>query len=450
MHVLYVHQNFPAQFGHVAARLIRDRGLRCTFVSEREPGVENGIEKIQYLTRGGATRHNSFYTRTFETAAAHAEGVYRALKARPDIKPDLIVGHSGFGSTIFLPEIFDCPIINFFEYFYRPHNSDMDFRPDTPVSEQKILRSRVRNAMILLDLQNCDAGYVPTKFQRSVFPALYQNKIETIFDGVDTAVFRRLDRPSRTFKNVTISPDTRIVTYCARGFELMRGFDLFMKAAKMIYQRYPDVMFIVAGTDRVCYGGDSEQIGGAKHVRQWVLGQDDYDMSKFLFLGWIPPKDLVNMLSAGDVHIYLTVPFVLSWSMMNALACGAVVIGSDTPPVREMIRHGENGFLEDFFDPEQIAERALEVLRDPPAFRRIRENAIAGIEKDYSLEAVLPRMFDLYQNVMARGRGSPFVEGGLDQPVQGTESGGPGPEASGSRSDDPIRQGARAAGNPGI
>ena len=406
MHVLYVHQNYPAQFGHIASRLVNEHEWRCSFVSERDPGMDNGIEKIQYITRGGATKHNSYYTRTFETAVAHAEAVYRALKARPDIKPDLIVGHSGFGSTILLPELFDCPIINFFEYYYRPHNSDMDFRPDSPVNEKKILRSRVRNAMILLDLQNCDIGYVPTPFQRSVFPTLFQHKLDTIFDGVDTSVYHPIRPLKRSFKDVKIGPQTRIVTYCARGFEMMRGFDIFMRAARIIYERFPDVIFLVAGTDRICYGGDEEQIGESKSLRHYLLQQEKFDLSKFAFVGWVTPAELAQMFSMGDAHIYLTVPFVLSWSMMNALASGALVVGSDTTPVRDMIRHGKNGFLIDFFDAEQFAQQVLEVLRDPPAYQHIRDSAVKTIREDYSLDAVLPRMVEMYRRAVDRGRGS--------------------------------------------
>lgn len=402
MHILFVHQNFPAQFGHIAAHLVKARGWRCTFVTQRPPGIEDGIEKIQYIPRGGPTRHHSFHTRGFEGQVAHAEAVYRALKARPDIRPDLVVAHSGFGSSIFLREILDCPIINFFEYYYRRHNSDLDFRPDQPVSEKKALRSRVRNAMILLDLENCDLGYTPTQFQHSLFPPEQQRKIRVIFDGVDTSVFSRHANVPRVFAGRTIGPQTRIVTYCARGFEKMRGFDIFMQAARIIYQKHPDVIFLVAGTDRICYGGDEEQLAG-QTLRQHVVSRDQIDLSKFIFLGWIPREDLARMLSLGDAHIYLTVPFVLSWSMMNALACGAVVVGSNTAPVREMITPGQTGLLADFFSPEEIAERTLEVLRQPSAYESIRENAMALIREKYSLQAVLPQMLELYDEAI-RGK----------------------------------------------
>ena len=163
MHVLFVHRNFPGQFGHVAARLVR-RGWRCTFVSARGPATVDGIECVRYTARGGASRRQSFHTRSFENAVAEAEGVYRAVKARPDLRPDLIVGHSGFGSTIFLRELLDVPVLNYFEYYYRPRGSDLDFRPDAVPTEAQRLRACLLNAMILLDLQNCDAGYTLTAF----------------------------------------------------------------------------------------------------------------------------------------------------------------------------------------------------------------------------------------------------------------------------------------------
>lgn len=399
MHVLFVHQNFPAQFGHIAAHLVEQMGWRCTFVTEREPGVERGIEKIQYMTRRRPTHAQSFHTRTFEQCVAHAEAVHRALKARPDIQPDLIVGHCGFGSTIFLPELLDAPIINYFEYFYRPRNSDLDFRTDMPADEKKKLRSRVRNAMILLDLENCDAGYTPTTYQWNCFPQAYQPRIRRIFDGVDTKVYHRIAEPNRAWKGRKIGSQTRVVTYCARGFEMMRGFDIFLDAARIIYERHSDVVFLVVGTDRICYGADREQIQ-SKSLRQHLFRSGRYDRSKFIFTGWVPPDQLAHVLSLGDAHVYLTVPFVLSWSMMDALACGAVVVGSDTPPVQEMITHGSNGFLVDFFDAEKIAAQVLEVLQDPAAYDEVRRNGMQFIRERYSLDAVLPDMLKLYDDVI--------------------------------------------------
>lgn len=411
MHVLYVHQNFPAQFGHIAKHLVEKKGWQCSFVSQTPGGVVLGINKIQYKTSGGATLQNHFCSRTFENTVWHCDGVYRAMKAHPEIKPDLIVGHSGFGSTLFLRELYPTvPIINFFEYYYRAHDpdSDMDFRKDLgwPVGEMKYLRSRCRNAMILLDLQNCQAAYTPTKFQRSRFPEEYQGKLQCIFDGVDRQIYHGYEetlrppvseRTVRKIAGVTVGPSTRVVTYVSRGFESMRGFDVFMKSAKIIAQRYPDVVFFVVGSEKMSYGGDEEHIKPFKTFKEWALAQDEYDLSKFVFVPGLEPAHLGRLLATTDLHVYLTVPFVLSWSMMDAMSCGAVVLGSDTSPVREMIRHGENGLLADFFNPEDFATKAIEVLKDPAASRALGRAAEQMINEKYSLEAVEPEMIAMYE-----------------------------------------------------
>jgi len=398
-HVLFVHQNFPAQFGHIAAHLVK-RGYRCTFVSETEAGTVAGIRKVQYKTIGGATERTHYFGRTFENAIGHAHGVYEAMKPlRHTVRPDLIVGHSGFGSTLLLPELYpEAPVINHFEYFYRPHNSDMDFRPEWPVAEEDVLRSRARNAMILLDLEYCAAGYSPTEFQQSLFPDAYRSKIRVIHDGVDTAFWRRRRVPDELIQRLEISPETRVVTYVSRGLESMRGFDVFMRVAKRVYERFPNVVFLVVGSDRVAYGGDLKYVK-EKTFKEHVLKQDRYDPTKFRFLGQVRPDILVHLLSLSDLHIYLTVPFVLSWSMLDAMACGCVVLGSDTAPVREVIRDGENGLLRNFFDVEGLAAAALEVLNDPDAFRALGQAAEETVAKRYSLEVVLPRMTDLYNEV---------------------------------------------------
>ncbi|MGH7178705.1 MAG: glycosyltransferase, partial [Tepidisphaeraceae bacterium] len=278
MHVLYVHQNFPAQFGHIAKHLVEKLGWKCSFVSETPLGNDRGIEKIKYKVGGGATKHNHFCTRTFENTVWHSDAVFQALRKRPDIKPDLIVGHSGFGSTLFLHELHpSVPIINFFEYYYLPHDpeSDMDFRKDLgwEVPQVKYLRSRCRNSMILLDLQNCQIGYTPTNFQRSKIPQEYLPKLRVIFDGVDRAVYHGYEetlrppieqRGIRRICGVDVSPSTRVVTYVSRGFESMRGFDIFMRSAKLIAQEFPDVLFFIVGTDKIAYGGDETYIGDKK------------------------------------------------------------------------------------------------------------------------------------------------------------------------------------------
>ena len=399
MHVLFVHQNFPAQFGHIAVHLDRRHGFRSTFVSERPPGRLGRVERIQYALKGGAAPATHYCSRTFENAIWHTSAVYEALRARPDIKPDLVVGHSGFASTLFLRELYDCPIINYFEYFYHTKNSDMDFRPDFPCPPEDMLRARARNAMLLLDLENCDAGYSPTVWQRDRLPTIFRDKVRPIFDGIDTDLWKPMTGLPRRVQDRVIPADVKIVTYVARGMESIRGFDVFMKMAKILGDRRKDVLFVVVGQDRVCYGGD-ERFTEGKTFKEWVLSRDDYDLSRFHFTGLLPTPELAGLFSFTDLHVYLTVPFVLSWSLMDALACGATVLASDTAPVREMIRHGENGLLTDFFDAEAFADAAGRVLDTPGDYRELGRNAVAMIRSEYSLDVCLPRILELYRGVM--------------------------------------------------
>jgi len=401
MHILFVHQTFPAQFGHIAKYLVERRGFRATFVSKAPPGNVDGVELVQYPLRSGATETTHYCSRTFENAVWNAAGVYEALRARKDIRPDLVVAHSGFGSTIFLRELYDCPIVNYFEYFYRARNSDMDFRPDFPSLEIDRLRAYTRNGMLLCDLENCSLGYSPTLWQRDRLPSRYRDKVRAVFDGVDTDIWRRRPRAPRVVNGMPVPDDVKIVTYAARGFESIRGFDKFMQTAKRIGERRPDVLFVVAGQDQIFYGGDQKTIGG-ESFKNWTLAQDDYDLSRFAFVGMLPPDKLAELFSISDLHLYWTVPFVLSWSLMNALSCGATVLASGTPPVQEMIEHGRNGLLAEFFDIDGFVEQALAVLDAPQVFAHLGQAASETIRARYSLEVCDKLHLQLYEDALDR------------------------------------------------
>ena len=254
--------------------------------------------------------------------------------------------------------------------------------------------------MILLDLANCRLGYTPTRFQHGLFPSEFRPKLDVIFDGIEVDVYRRREIAPRRIGDRVISDTTRLVTYVSRGFESMRGFDIFMRAAKLIYERYPDVLFVVVGSDRICYGGDARHIK-SKTFREHVLAGENYDLSRFVFTGLVPVSTLVDILSMSDLHIYLTVPFVLSWSLMNALACGCTVLASETAPVREIIVDGENGLLVDFFDVDGLAALAVEVLRDPAAYRPLGQRGAEMIQTKYSLEVTLPRLVRLFNRSLS-------------------------------------------------
>ena len=341
--------------------------------------------------------------RSFENACWHAGGVYEALRpVRAAIKPDLIVGHSGFGSTVFLSELYpDTPVLNYFEYFYRTRDSDLDFRPDMPPHEVDRLRSPGRNAMILLDLESCAAGYTPTRYQHSLLPGTYADKVEVLHDGIDTAFWHPREVPNGRLGALELAPGEKLVTYVSRGLESMRGFDVFMKAAKRICAAREDVRVLVVGSTEVAYGGDLRRTGG-RSFRDHVLSQDDYPLDRIRFSHRVPPDVLAQLLSLTDCHVYLTVPFVLSWSLLDAMACGAPVVGSDTAPVREVLEDGVTGRLAPFFDDAQLAERVLGLLDDPDEARRLGAAAREKVLSDYSMDVIMPRMRELYLRTAGR------------------------------------------------
>ena len=250
--------------------------------------------------------------------------------------------------------------------------------------------------MILMDLNACTRGYAPTAWQKSLFPAEWSSKLDVLHDGIEMDQWTRRSVPRR-IADEAIDQDTRIVTYVARGLESMRGFDIFMRVANRIAREMPNVLFVVVGSDRVCYGNDLNHIK-TKTFREHVIQTVGPDLSRFRFLGMVPRTTLVDLWSLSDLHLYLTVPFVLSWSLLNALACECPVLASDVAPVREIIRHGETGLLGDFFDVDGLANQALAVLQDPASYRVLGQAGRGLIDAEYSLDRTYPRFLNLVQN----------------------------------------------------
>lgn len=396
MQLLFVHPNFPGQFGPVLSRLTKQPNVECVFLSTNARGHHDGVRCIPFKPTGGATQTTHYCSCTFENAVWSAHAVHDACE-QAKLNPDVIIGHSGFGTTVFLQELYNCPIVNLFEYYYHAHDSDLDFRPDFPSPQISRLRAHTRNAMILMDLQACATGYAPSVWQKSLFPNEYQSKIDVLHDGIDTGLWKRKMIPRR-IGNDLIPDDVRIVTYVARGLEAMRGFDIFVRVANRIAKEMSNVLFVVVGSDRVCYGNDLNHIK-TKTFREHVIQTEQPDLSRFRFLGMVPRTQLADILSLSDLHCYFTVPFVLSWSLLNALACECTVLGSNVGPVREVITHGQTGLLGDFFDVAGLAEQALHVLRMPSRYRDLGRAGRALIEREYSLEQTVPQLLALIDKV---------------------------------------------------
>jgi glycosyltransferase involved in cell wall biosynthesis len=235
----------------------------------------------------------------------------------------------------------------------------------------------------------------------STAPAELQHKFRVIFDGIDTEFFQRRPQPRPTeFRGVRIGPETKVVTYVSRGLESIRGFDIFMKVAKRIYQEIPEVIFLVAGEERTNYGHELHHIG-PRSFKDYVLAQNDYDLEQFHFLGRIPADELATLYSLSDVHVYLTVPYALSWSLMQAMAAECRIVGSATAPVQEVIDPGIHGLLADFYDVDGLAENALRVLRDPQGFTHLGTAARTRIRERYEKKQCIAQLVEFFEDVRA-------------------------------------------------
>jgi glycosyltransferase involved in cell wall biosynthesis len=407
MHILFIHRAFPAQFGRLAQELTQRYGWKCSFVVEHLSRCPSPTpEMLRALSPSlvplpAVPRETPPWPQRYGQLLDVSQALFAVVRQRPDLRPDLVVGHGGLVPTLLLRELLDCPIVDYCEYYFAPERSDLTYRVDLPLAEPAPFFPRCINAATLVNLVAADAGYAPTHWQRQTFPPRFQPKIAVHFDGIDTDLYRPRPLP-RVLAGNSIGPETRVVTFVARGLEAMRGFDIFMEVAGRILRERPNVLFVIVGGEETYYGWDRLQTGTAS-FKEWVLSRGEYDLSRFAFLGQLEPEQLAEILRLSDLHLYLTVPFALSWSLFNALAAGCVVLASDVPPVCEVIEPGKNGLVAPLFDREMLAETALRVLEDPAAYRPLGQAARAGMLERYSLEVAVPGLRDFFEGA-ASGR----------------------------------------------
>ncbi len=394
--ILFLHPNFPAQFRHLATALAQNSNYQVVFGTNRQEGTIAGVLKAIYEPSRQATAPTHHYVRNLENAVITGQAVYRMaeqLKAQGFV-PDIIYGHSGWGPTLFMREIFPkAKLLCFFEWFYHARGSDADFDPSDPLSTDDQCRIRIKNTPILLDLYNCDRGLAPTNWQRQQFPPEYHSKITVCHDGIDTKFFKPNPGAKLVLPriNLDLSHVEELVTYVGRGMEPYRGFPQFMEAVALIQQRRPHTHIVVVGEDRVAYG---KTLPDGKTYKQLMLEKLDLDLSRLHFTGGLPYHEYLQVLQASSAHIYLTRPFVLSWSMLEAMAAGCLLVASNTPPMLEVIKDGKNGLLVDFFSPQEIAKKVDEALDNPEDMFSIRAKARKTIIQNYDLETLLPQHLD--------------------------------------------------------
>ncbi|MGQ3046718.1 MAG: glycosyltransferase family 4 protein [Niveispirillum sp.] len=406
MNVLFVHQNFPGQFKSLAPAIAQlGHNVKALAIDGMELG---GVELIRYRPARGSTPNIHPWASDLETKLIRGEAcaaTAERLKAH-GYRPDVIVGHPGWGEMLFLRDIWPhVPQLHFLEFYYKTHGADVSFDPEFATNGwQAQARLRAKNANGQLNLEVMDAAYSPTFWQRSSYPSLVQDRISVIHDGVDTDLLT----PSRDVELVlgadqmVLRPGMKIVTFINRNFEPYRGYHSFMRSIPRIQAKCPDAIIIMVGADGVSYGAKPPE---GQTWKQLFLDEvaDRVDVSRIRFVGSVPYQTFVALMRLSAAHVYLTYPFVLSWSMLEAMSCGALVIGSSTEPVQEVIDHGQNGLLVDFFDYDNIADRVVEALERPERFMGLRHQARQTIVERYDLRRIcLPRQGQLIAKVAGR------------------------------------------------
>ena len=403
MRYLFIHQNFPGQFRHVAKALADDPGNEVIGIGDTlnirdRPILHPRLRILAYQAHASGHQETHHYLRDFEGHVRRGQAVVRLLlKLRDEdgFQPDVVVAHPGWGECLFLKDVFpQARVIQYFEYYYQGAGGDVGFDPEFPCTLDDQLRVRIKNSTQLHSLIGCDQCVSPTQWQKSRFPPELQPKIDVIHDGIDTAVVKPDSGAWVDIARQRLQVGDEIVTYVARNLEPYRGFHTFVRSLPRLQELRPDARIIIVGGDDVSYGKRLPE-GQTYRLRYCTEVKDRVDWSRVFFVGKLPYADYLKVLQVSAAHVYLTYPFVLSWSMLEAMAAGCRLVASDTAPVKEVVENGRNGLLVDFFDHGRLADRVAEVLADPVKYQPLSDNARRTILERYDLKTVcLPKMLD--------------------------------------------------------
>lgn len=406
---VFIHQNFPGQYRHLIRYLADQPGNSVYCITQPNQNAMRGVVKVVYEPAPATALNCHPFTIDFDLAVRNGMAVVSACRELENrgIRPDIIIGHNGWGEMLFVKDIYpDVPVLLYFEFYYHAQNVDVGFDPEYPSQPNDAYRLRTKNAVNLLSTDVADWGNAPTRWQRSVHPPEIRPRISVVHEGVDTnAVTPDPDAYLHLKRdNITLTRADEVVTYVARNLEPYRGFHIFMRAAREILRRRPKTRILIVGGDSVSYGAPAPAGTTYRSLALRELGQD-FDLSRIHFLGQIAYEHYLNLLQVSSAHVYLTYPFVLSWSFIEAMAAGCVMIGSSTPPVLEVLEDGVNGLAVDFFSPRAIADRVDEVLDHPTRMEHLRIAARRTAVEGFDLQTrTLPKWLRLIDDLIAGRR----------------------------------------------
>ncbi|SBT18930.1 Spore coat protein SA [Marinomonas gallaica] len=403
--VLFMHPNFPGQFRHLAPE-VKKKGAdvrAITFGSTPDMAVELNIAQAKPNRK--PTEHVHVWLKDLDIKLIRAQAAEKTLKEWSDSgwQPDLIIGHAGWGDMMCARSIFPtAKIIGWFEFYYGETAGDLKFDPEFPPKPDAAFKGDLKNMLPLWMSQQVDAAVCATHFQKSVHPEILQSKLQVLHEGINTRYCCPNEDIAISLNDeLKLTRKDKVITFINRNLEPYRGYHSFLRSLPAIFDKHPDAHVVIVGGDGVSYGQAPENGGSWKHIFLKEVAQK-LDPKRVHFLGTVNYATLISLLQLTRAHVYLTYPFVLSWSLLEAMSCGAPVLGSSTAPVEEVITHNENGLLVDFFDYQAIAEGVDALLTMPESeLSTLRENARQSIIQNYDLETVcLPNLMEFIQTVL--------------------------------------------------
>ena len=408
MKFLFVHQNFPGQFLHIVRHLLAKNAHDVVFICEPNNNAIPGVRRITYQVppRQDASVHPN--ARDFEMGMARAEAVARAARQVKGLgfEPDIIIGHHGWGELLNLSDVWPgAPLLGYHEFYYNLQGQDVGFDAEFPIEVSAHAMIRAKNAINLIALTNPGHGQTPTQFQLDTYPDWAQRSITLLPEGVNLDVCHPDPvRKGVTIAGIRVKPGEKLVTYVARDLEPYRGFHIMMRAIPALLRERRDVRIVLVGGDGASYGARLSR----GTWRERFLGEFDrsVDVDRIHFPGRLNYPDYLKLLQRSDAHVYLTYPFVASWSLREALACGCAIVASETGPVSEFITHGRNGILTPFLDPAALAEQVSIVLQGGPRVDRMRAAARRYAETHLQMDVYLQH----YEQLIARLTNRPALD----------------------------------------
>ncbi len=389
MRFLFIHQNFPGQFLHLVRHLVAARKHEIVFITQPNANEIPGVRKVPYRRPDPPPQDTHWTVREFETASRRAEAVARTAASLKGLgfQPDIIIGHHGWGELLHIGDVWPgVPLLGYYEFFYHTDGIDVGFDPEFPANLADFPRIRAKNAVNLLALNLGAHGQTPTAWQLSTYPEWAYDQITLLPEGVNLELCKpqpELRREPLRIGETEIAPSDKLVTYVARDLEPYRGFHTMMRALPPLLGARKDVRVVMVGGDGVSYGAAPQGTTWRAIMQKEMAGK--FDADRVLFPGRIDYRTYLRMLQRSDAHVYLTYPFVASWSLREALAGGCAIVASDTEPVREFVRHNRNGLLTSFFDPKALANSVLSLLEDEVLSRRLRAGARRYAEKNLGM-----------------------------------------------------------------